>query len=209
MNPETAATAKRGTAMSREALHESLSAVMDNEADELELRRMLAGDNPELRATWSRYQLARAAMHKELIEPRLDIASAVSAALADEAAPVKAQRNGWKGLGRLAVAASVTVAVLAGVRLYNQNEVAGPQLAQQAPQPSISVPQTSQGPAVLAGYSEQTEAPVQAAADGAPVEGWHEERLPSYVRQHAQQAAFGNGSESALPYARAASMEER
>jgi len=195
--------------MSREALHESLSAVMDNEADELELRRMLAGDNPELRATWSRYQLARAAMHKELIEPRLDIASAVSAALADEAAPVKAQRNGWKGLGRLAVAASVTVAVLAGVRLYNQNEVAGPQLAQQAPQPSISVPQTSQGPAVLAGYSEQTEAPVQAAADGAPVEGWHEERLPSYVRQHAQQAAFGNGSESALPYARAASMEER
>ncbi|CEG53081.1 sigma-E factor negative regulatory protein [Stutzerimonas kunmingensis] len=195
--------------MSREALHESLSAVMDNEADELELRRMLAGDNPELRATWSRYQLARAAMHKELIEPRLDIASAVSAALADEAAPVKAQRNGWKGLGRLAVAASVTVAVLAGVRLYNQHEVAGPQLAQQAPQPSISVPQTSQGPAVLAGYSEQTEAPVQAAADGAPVEGWHEERLPSYVRQHAQQAAFGNGSESALPYARAASMEER
>ncbi|HCH79012.1 MULTISPECIES: sigma-E factor negative regulatory protein [Stutzerimonas] len=195
--------------MSREALHESLSAVMDNEADELELRRMLAGDNPELRATWSRYQLARAAMHKELIEPRLDIASAVSAALADEAAPVKAQRNGWKGLGRLAVAASVTVAVLAGVRLYNQNEVAGPQLAQQAPQPSISVPQTSQGPAVLAGYSEQTEAPVQAAADGAPVERWHEERLPSYVRQHAQQAAFGNGSESALPYARAASMEER
>ncbi|HAG79348.1 sigma-E factor negative regulatory protein [Stutzerimonas kunmingensis] len=195
--------------MSREALHESLSAVMDNEADELELRRMLAGDNPELRATWSRYQLARAAMHKELIEPRLDIASAVSAALADEAAPVKAQRNGWKGLGRLAVAASVTVAVLAGVRLYNQNEVAGPQLAQQAPQPSISVPQTSQGPAVLAGYSEQTEAPVQATADGASVERWHEERLPSYVRQHAQQAAFGNGSESALPYARAASMEER
>src|SRR3546814_2240295 len=43
--------------------------------------------------SWSRYQLARAAMHKELIEPRLDIASAVSAALADEAAPVKAQRN--------------------------------------------------------------------------------------------------------------------
>src|SRR3546814_645205 len=159
--------------------------------------------------SWSRYQLARAAMHKELIEPRLDIASAVSAALADEAAPVKAQRNGWKGLGRLAVAASVTVAVLAGVRLYNQNEVAGPQLAQQAPQPSISVPQTSQGPAVLAGYSERTEAPAQAAADGAPVERWHEERLPSYVRQHAQQAAFGNGSESALPYARAASMEER
>ncbi len=195
--------------MSREALHESLSAVMDNEADELELRRVLAGDNPELRATWSRYQLARAAMHKELIEPRLDIAAAVSAALADEAAPVKEQqRTAWRSLGRLAVAASVTVAVLAGVRLYNQNEVAGPQLVQQAPQPTISVPQANQGPTVLAGYSEQAELPAQ-TAESAPVERWHEERLPSYVRQHAQQAAFGTGSESALPYARAASMEER
>ncbi|MGE4408082.1 sigma-E factor negative regulatory protein [Pseudomonas sp.] len=196
--------------MSREALHESLSAVMDNEADELELRRVLAGDNPELRATWSRYQLARAAMHKELLEPRLDIAAAVSAALADEAVPAQPQRSGWKGLGRLAVAASVTVAVLAGVRLYNQNDVAGPQLAQQAAQPSISVPQANQGPTVLAGYSEgQAGAPAQVAADSAPIERWHEERLPSYVRQHAQQAAFGTGSDSALPYARAASMEER
>ena len=69
--------------MSREALQESLSAVMDNQADELELRRVLAAsDDPELRATWSRYQIARAVMHKELLEPRLDIAAAVSAALA-------------------------------------------------------------------------------------------------------------------------------
>jgi sigma-E factor negative regulatory protein RseA len=53
MNPETAAIAKRGTAMSREALHESLSPVMDNDADELELRRLLSaeGDN-EMRSTW-------------------------------------------------------------------------------------------------------------------------------------------------------------
>ena len=73
--------------MSREALQESLSAVMDNEADELELRRVLAaaGDDAELRGTWSRYQLAREVMHKELLEPRLDIAAAVSAALAEEA----------------------------------------------------------------------------------------------------------------------------
>ena len=69
--------------MSREALQESLSAVMDNEADELELRRVLSAvDDAETRATWSRYQVARAAMHKELLLPNLDIASAVSAALA-------------------------------------------------------------------------------------------------------------------------------
>ncbi len=120
--------------MSREALHESLSAVMDNEADELELRRVLAAsDDQEVRATWSRYQIARAVMHKELIEPRLDISAAVSAAIADEAVPSVPARAGaaWRNLGRLAVAASVTVAVLAGVRLYNQNDVAAPQLAQE------------------------------------------------------------------------------
>ncbi len=202
--------------MSREALHESLSAVMDNEADELELRRVLAAEgDSEMRSTWSRYQIARAAMHKELIEPRLDIASAVSAAIADEPTPsvavAKPQRSAWGNLGRLAVAASVTVAVLAGVRLYNQSEVAGPQIAQQPAQPSIAVPQTNQGPAVLAGYSQESGAVEAQAAAGAqsPTEGWHEKRLPDYVRQHAQQAAFGGGSEGALPYARAASMEDR
>ena len=199
--------------MSREALHESLSAVMDNEADDLELRRVLAADgSTEMRSTWSRYQVARAAMHKELIEPRMDIASAVSAALADEPAltATQPQRAGWRNMGRLAVAATVTVAVLAGVRLYNQSDVAGPQVAQQAAQPTIAVPQTNQGPAVLAGYSEGA---AGAEAQSAPVQaetaGWHEQRLPTYVRQHAQQAAFGSGSESALPYARAASMEDR
>ncbi|CDZ95991.1 sigma-E factor negative regulatory protein [Pseudomonas saudiphocaensis] len=206
--------------MSREALHESLSAVMDNEADELELRRVLAaGGESETRATWSRYQLARAAMHRELIEPRLDIASAVSAALADEpalnvspAAAKPQRKSAWRNLGRIAVAASVTVAVLAGVRLYNQSEVAGPQMAQQAPQPSIAVPQATQGPAVLAGYNGSDNAGsvgAETASVQASAEGWHEQRLPAYVRQHAQQAAFGSESESALPYARAASMEDR
>jgi sigma-E factor negative regulatory protein RseA len=38
--------------------------------------------------------------------------------------------------------------------------------------------------------------------------GWHDQRLPNYLRQHAQQAAL-KGTESALPYARAASLENR
>lgn len=140
--------------MSREALQESLSAVMDNEADELELRRVLtAVEDSEARAIWARYQVARAAMHKELLEPKLDLAAAVVAALADEAAPARTVNNPWRSVGRLAVAASVTLAVLAGVRLYNQNDIGGAQVAQQAPQPALVAPQ-AQGPAVLAGYTE-------------------------------------------------------
>ncbi|WP_423790370.1 RseA family anti-sigma factor, partial [Listeria monocytogenes] len=79
--------------MSREALQESLSAVMDNEADELELRRVLGASNDaEMRATWSRYQVARAVMHKDLLVPQLDIAAAVSAALAEDATPAAEQK---------------------------------------------------------------------------------------------------------------------
>ena len=195
--------------MSREALQESLSAVMDNEADELELRRVLnAFDDVETRDTWARYQVARAVMHKDLLFPRLDIAAAVSAALADEAVPAKATRGPWRTLGRLAVAASVTVAVLAGVRLYNQDEIAGVELAQQSAQPALAAPQVK-GPAVLAGYSESSEATgpmANGVLQGQP--GWHDQRLPGYLRQHAQQAAL-KGTESALPYARAASLENR
>jgi len=198
--------------MSSEVLQESLSAVMDNEADELELHRVLAASgDTELRSTWSRYQIARAVMHKELLEPRLDIASAISAALVDEAIPVKAPapRGPWRNLGRVAVAASVTLAVLVGVRLYNQNDVAGAQVAQQGVQPAMMVVPQQQGPAMLAGYSEGTEHRVPLANNARPaLSGWHEQRLPAYLRQHAQQAAM-NGNESALPYARAASLENR
>ena len=51
--------------MSREALHESLSALLDDETTELELHRILAvKDDAQLRSTWSRYQVARAVRHK-------------------------------------------------------------------------------------------------------------------------------------------------
>ncbi|MGQ7958457.1 RseA family anti-sigma factor [Pseudomonas sp. SP16.1] len=190
--------------MSRETLQESLSAVMDNEADELELRRVLAAsEDGELRGTWTRYQIARAAMHRELLEPRLDIAAAVSAALADEELPVR-KASLWRSVSRVAVAASVTVAVLAGVRLYNQDELSSSQLAQQSVAPALTVPQ-AQGPALLAGYSSGEEADEAAKLGTA---SWHEQRLPTYLRQHAQQAAMAGG-ETVLPYARAASLENR
>ncbi|QRY81769.1 anti-sigma factor [Pseudomonas sp. PDNC002] len=194
--------------MSREALQESLSAVMDNEADELELRRVLAacGEDAELRATWSRYQLARAVMHREPAMPKLDIAAAVSAALADEVAPAPRSRNPWRNVGRLAVAASVTLAVLAGVRLYHQDDSVANGLAQQGATPQIALPQV-QGPAVLAGYTQDEAPQVITNAQGGQTT-WHEQRLPGYLRQHAQQSAV-SGTDSALPYARAASLESR
>jgi sigma-E factor negative regulatory protein RseA len=196
--------------MNTQALQESLSALLDNETDELELRRLLAasGDG-EVRATWARYQVARAVMHKELLLPQLDLAAKVSAALADEPALVPARRRSWAGLGRMAVAASVTIAVLAGVRLYNQNDIASVQLAQRSDLPTLTAPHL-QGPAVLAGYTPNAGAEhglqPRDLAHTAELT-WQQQRLPGYVRQHAQQAATVN--QAVLPYARAASLDNR
>ena len=199
--------------MNRESLRESLSAVMDNEADELELRRVLAADDePELLTTWSRYQIARAAMRGEYFAPGLSLAAGVSAALDAEPA-LRLARAGlpiWRSVGRVAIAASVTVAVLAGVRFYNQDALDGAQMAQQSAQPSLPVSSaapTIQGPAVLAGYSTSGEAALAVPADQERQLAAEDQRLLDYVRQHARQA--GSGAETTLPHARAASLENR
>ncbi len=157
--------------MSREVLDQSVSAVMDGEADELELRRVLAaaGEDAAVRERWARYQLARAVMHKQTVVPGLDLASAVSAAIAAEESPAAAPaapaaRSGWAQFGRMAVAASVALAVLVGVRFYNgQDDAAAlaPQLAQQStlPQQELRPVVAPQGPAVLASFPV---APVEA-----------------------------------------------
>lgn len=180
--------------MSREALNESLSALMDSEANELEVRRVLAAlEDDKLRATWSRYQLVRAVMHKELLEPRLDMAAAISAALADE--PVEtlnpsvgptvdkvALAGRWRGIGRLAVAASVTVAVLAGVRLYNQDDAAGAQMADQGKQAPLVMPHVP-SQAQVASYPQPVVEP-QAASSAQPAD---EQSTPVPLQQPAPQ----------------------
>lgn len=205
--------------MSQDILKQSLSALIDNEADELELRRVLnASNDPEVRASWSRYQIARAAMHSEPFSVQSDLSASIMAAIDAEpalnvnmpeqpAAEVRAKnvyRAPW--LGRLAVAASVTLAVLGGVRFYNQDAVQQEAMVAQNEQrlPASSQSQ-NQSPVVLASYSAQGEkAPAAQAVSGE--EAWYERRLPNYLRQHAQQASV-NQTESGLPYARAASLE--
>lgn len=200
--------------MSREALQESLSALLDDETTELELHRILAvKDDAQLRSTWSRYQVARAVMHKELIEPRLDLAASISAALEDEPAHVvhsKPLSARWQGLGRIAVAASVTVAVLAGARFYNQEQITGVELAQQASQPMLGTPlMASQAPVVLASYSPVAESQPEPVNPSEQAGGqWYRQHVPGYLRQHAQQASFAEPS-AALPFARSASLEGR
>ncbi|PKM31230.1 MAG: RNA polymerase subunit sigma [Gammaproteobacteria bacterium HGW-Gammaproteobacteria-11] len=201
--------------MSSESLQESLSALMDDEAGELEVRRILQASegDPALRKTWERFQIARAMMHKEPWQGRVDISAGIAAAIATEQAPTAtASRAGrvWHNLGRVAVAASVTLAVLVGVNMFNQQELAvSDDLAaveRATPQmsPSISVPQG--GGAVLAGFSAP--APVEAETASQSPTLWHEQRIGTYLREHAEHSSRF-GSSQVLPYARAASLESR
>ena len=163
---------------------------------------------PELRDAWSRYQVARAAMHNEPLSVQVDLSASIMAAIdaeptpsrAAETAPaaVRAKRTPW--LGRVAVAASVTLAVLGGVRFYNQDAMA--QTEQRLPAMTQS---QNTSPVVLASYSAQG----QDTSTSDPEVGdnsWYELRVPNYLREHAQQAGVNN-TESGLSYARAASLE--
>ena len=210
--------------MRSEVLQESLSALMDNEADELEVRRVLqaADQDPALRSTWARYQMARSVMHKEPWQGSIDLSAGIAAALQDEpalqmepeqAAPAAAQGSVlWRNFGRMAVAASVTLAVLVGVRMVNQGDApTQPMTAANSPAPSMlqANPAARTG-AVLAGYS-QNGAAVTAAEPLAPAQApsaWHEQRISRYLREHAEAGAQSN-TPQLVPYARAASMEGR
>src|SRR5690606_7221229 len=116
----------RGRSMSSESLRESISALMDDEAEQLEVRRVLhaSEQDPDVRRSWERYQPARSVMHKEPWNTGIDLSAGIAAALADEPQlAVKARTfSPWKtNLARRAVDASATASMPVGVRMINRD----------------------------------------------------------------------------------------
>ena len=107
-----------GTALSAE--QESLSALMDGEASDLDIARALQGvaGSDELRMYWRRQQLIRESMAGQLASTsEIDVSEAVRTAISSE------KRRYANPLMSMAVAASVTVAVVLGGQqalLFNQ-----------------------------------------------------------------------------------------
>ena len=111
------------------SLAETLSAMADGEASELELARLLkaAETDSEVTDRWHRYHVARAAMHQDLNAfASAGFAERVSAAVAAETHPQQPSRPAqwWANASRLAVAASVAAAVVLGAQLYQSGEFA-------------------------------------------------------------------------------------
>jgi len=113
----------------KQKTNESLSAMLDGEASDMEVRRILKSDDAELAQRWQRYQLAGAAMRKEtdLGFGSIDLSGAISEAIANEPElsldtnKDTEQQKGkivslWSNIGRFAVAASVAGAVVVGVQ---------------------------------------------------------------------------------------------
>lgn len=100
-------------------LHETLSACLDGEAQELELRQLLRSmsQDDELRQRWRRYHVARAAMAQELPMRRVDVADGVRQVLELEGihrSPVRGRIA--QSASRFAIAASVAAIAVVGVR---------------------------------------------------------------------------------------------
>lgn len=109
------------------ALLESVSALMDGEASELELRRVLRSmadvsstDSRTVQDAWRRYHLVSASLKQEVhTNPGVNLLAGIHARLAEENQPLSIpyQRK-FSGLlrrvGQIAVAASVTFTVLYG-----------------------------------------------------------------------------------------------
>jgi len=209
--------------MNRQKLYESLSALMDNEAAELELRQVLkqSAENEQLRHTWQRWQIVRTALRRESQQVlTADLATRVSLALKAQdveqneplprtSAPVKLRL--LVGTGQLAMAASVTLAVLGGVRFYQylqQPQDVSPMQAQQiAPKTPARLSLPLAVPPQLVGYGGVARAPAQVLpAPSVEQADWQSERLPTYLHQHNRQGALYQGIDGILPYARAASF---
>ncbi|RLA45210.1 MAG: hypothetical protein DRR06_07855 [Gammaproteobacteria bacterium] len=113
---------------------ESISALMDAEVTELELRRILKSlpDNIELRQKWHRYHLAGFAMRREFPVAAVNLSEQIARAieLEDDFSPVSdstqkepglPQKSGYVVLRKFAIAASVAVVAVFGVQQLQTN----------------------------------------------------------------------------------------
>lgn len=196
-----------------EQLRESLSALMDDEANELELQRLLGqlAEDEALRRTWVRYNLARSVLSGQPAgRTNLDISRQVSAAIAADGQPAAGvwQRM-TRPLASLAVAASVmAVVVLGGQQLYqagDPNAVAAPPVAASGVSAVGFVNSLGAVP-MRASYGNQAMPELEPAARTAYRE-LARQRMYLYMQEHAEHAAL-NSPQGLIPFARVPNIEE-
>ncbi|HEY3698512.1 MAG TPA: sigma-E factor negative regulatory protein [Spongiibacteraceae bacterium] len=199
-------------------LGESISALVDGEADELELRRLLASaDTQSVRNTWRDYHLQRDMLAGvDMQFAHLDISQRVQAALAAEALPSVAVAGSrwWRPLASVAVAASVATAVVIGARSFSPGTDNGNAAVAQT-QPVLNVnrayPQFSPALSPVAGnvavsaqYNDLIpNAGVQPVA--LDPDQLAQQRLQQYLLRHTERAALNN-SQGVINFAKVSQL---
>lgn len=205
---------------------EALSALMDSEALELETRRVLKeiAEDPGLRDTWHRYQLASASMKRELPYRMVDLSQSISAAIELEAAHKPGLKQWLQPLGKIAIAASVAVIAVIGVQQIQTGSPQG------AGQPAVASAQTDSGVAQFqmpAGFElppiaarnvsvgsqiEPMAKPTLMVSKAQVSELENEEAIRTYLNQmmerHTRNAANTSSSQGILPLARLPQVSE-
>lgn len=201
-----------------EKMRESLSALMDDEANELELERVLAniGNDEELRQAWLRYHVASdAASGQAQAYMERDISKQVQAAIGvGAAADIPDAASGFRQrvlrpLTSFAVAASVAATVVIG----------GQQLAQvgagsapdsewaDATRPSpVGLVNTLGATTVQASYGTQS-TPVLQPVTRKAYQELANKRMGRYMQEHAEHAAL-NSPQGLIPFARVPQIKE-
>lgn len=151
----------------KDNLRESLSALMDNEGDELELRRALKAldGSPDDAEAWRRYHLARSLMHRDRgIDVSTDLCAGIMARIEAEPMPRVADDDDDEASrrhvslpfgGSAAIAAAVSLMVITGVQFYNSTG-------------SSAVPDVASGIATT-GFSSSSSSPELVSSNAQPV----------------------------------------
>jgi sigma-E factor negative regulatory protein RseA len=197
-----------------EQLRESLSAVMDGEADEFEIRRVLdeAATDPELRGVWERYHLMRSVMRgeghgrtrTEVLTSRLwaqieredatgtdESAEAIVESIADPLRASSGRKWGQRITGA-AIAAGVAAAVILGFGNGEQSNTSN--------EVAVIEPVQTPASAAMVGDTTTDEGPVVPAALDV-------QRVHAYMLHHAHHVALNN--RSVVPFVKVAAFESQ
>lgn len=166
--------------MTKERMRESLSALMDGEASELETRRLLRDLDNETAASLGRWQLARDVLqgHQVALADSNDFSARVSASLGKQ----EAARPEWiNPLARVAVAASVAAATVTGWHVFQNSPAAAPvTTAHETQAPSLL------GPSGELAVRELRGVEARAAAVSPLEQEAHEEHLEDLILRHGE-----------------------
>ena len=205
------------------SISESLSALLDDEASEMDLQRALKSIDTDTAAlaTWQRYNLVSASMRNEVDEfADVNLAGRVRRSLDEQGAePAGARRDysAWlKPFASVAVAASVTAVILTSTQLFNavSNPSAGPSTPTAlAVSGNVSPVVTGAQSVGFGGNAAVVPVRSQAVVPSGPALAQRDvademarQRLQLYLRNHAENAAL-NTSSGMLPLARTAIVE--